>query len=796
MSDMSNLNPCGHLGLFDDHTVVRSAPTPSHRCYARRPPVAPGIDHQINYCLVGAHVGCPHYKGSSTASMSTGAAQSSRQRGKLRSGWGWVALALSAIIIVAFGVIVLSFGRDMLWPPADDSPIVQQLTPTAPIATATPQPTPTPSPLVSVAVQADNSTPTPPQLLRFITPTPLPGGQVWTISPESAGVGWWASNEGQRNHIGDSYLYSGDYQGQSYISAARFDLSRVARGAQIEQATLRLTGLRDDRFVADPLASWLVQIISGASFAEMTNADFLTAFSAPASITLPLVRADQLAAGETNTWELDAVVLDWLEQQLLDGEDAISVRVLPSPGNPDSLFAWDSGVGPQTADNPPQLILSVGPPPPTPPPLPTKPFLVATLTPVPQNVLTVVAQAATATTVADTVGTYTPVPYQVYTPTPFPENLATVQAVAIARGLLPVLLPTSAPANEATATADAGYATAVALTTGTFTPVPDSFVTPVLVLPSPPAENVATAAARVIAATVTAEAAAQSILPTPTLTPLPYNAVIAVYVYATATPGNVATAAAMAAQIDAEAQVNGTPTPLPWNAIIITSVPPTLAPITPSATPLPLIVSASNFTPTPTPAPTIVVPDVLPPELRNKIIFLSDRSGATESYFIDPANGQVSLITQSWVYPLARKLLTASPDGSRQAVVQGDANGVLQIQLYTPQYNTMRQITSLRGTSYDPTWSPTGNSIAFVSTDSGGDEIYTVDPEGQVVQRLTFNTWEWDKHPSWSPDGSQIVFFSNRDTGRRQIWVMNADGSNQRNLSNNDYNDWDPVWTR
>ena len=79
---------------------------------------------------------------------------------------------------------------------------------------------------------------------------------------------------------------------------------------------------------------------------------------------------------------------------------------------------------------------------------------------------------------------------------------------------------------------------------------------------------------------------------------------------------------------------------------------------------------------------------------------------------------------------------------------------------------------------------------------SGGDEIYTIRPDASELTRLTFNDWEWDKHPSWSPDGTKIAFWSNRDTARRQIWVMNADGSGQRNLSNSDYNDWDPVWVR
>jgi TolB protein len=244
-------------------------------------------------------------------------------------------------------------------------------------------------------------------------------------------------------------------------------------------------------------------------------------------------------------------------------------------------------------------------------------------------------------------------------------------------------------------------------------------------------------------------------------------------------------------QINDAILATGTPTPLPWNAIVIT-VAPTPAPPTP--TPIPLFIPEADLSPTPTPTPTGTPPSELPAEVRGNILFKSDRGGGEAVYMLDPATGAVTLITQSWVFDLAQERLPFSPDRANRALVRQDDNGKLQIFNESLQYGTIRKVTALGGDNYDPAWSPTGGWIAFVSTETGGDEIYRVDSEGAISQRLTFNTWEWDKHPSWSPDGSQIVFFSNRESGRRQLWIMGADGANQRNLSSNEFNDWDPIW--
>ncbi len=68
-----------------------------------------------------------------------------------------------------------------------------------------------------------------------------------------------------------------------------------------------------------------------------------------------------------------------------------------------------------------------------------------------------------------------------------------------------------------------------------------------------------------------------------------------------------------------------------------------------------------------------------------------------------------------------------------------------------------------------------GDLIAFNSDRDGDWEIFVMNPDGTEVRQLTDND-DRDWLPAWSPDGKRIAFASGRD-GDWEIFVMNADGT-------------------
>jgi serine/threonine protein kinase len=115
---------------------------------------------------------------------------------------------------------------------------------------------------------------------------------------------------------------------------------------------------------------------------------------------------------------------------------------------------------------------------------------------------------------------------------------------------------------------------------------------------------------------------------------------------------------------------------------------------------------------------------------------------------------------------------------------------------FTPTFTATLTPTSTLTLTPTITLTPIGGGsgkIALVSDRDGDSEIYVINADGSEQTNVTTSNGS-DYSPVWSPDGKKIAFVSERD-GNPEIYVMNPDGSEQINLSNNSQSDAWPAWS-
>jgi Tol biopolymer transport system component len=145
-----------------------------------------------------------------------------------------------------------------------------------------------------------------------------------------------------------------------------------------------------------------------------------------------------------------------------------------------------------------------------------------------------------------------------------------------------------------------------------------------------------------------------------------------------------------------------------------------------------------------------------------------------------------------------------SPDGRKILFEQFVGNPFREnklIDLYTinPDGSGKRKLARVRNESDHcacPVWSPDGTKIAYEAEGvRGRPDIYVMNTDGSDRRQLT-NHRARDENPDWSPDGTQIAFYSER-VGNAEIYVMNADGLQERRVTRDPwYNQavrWEPA---
>lgn len=174
----------------------------------------------------------------------------------------------------------------------------------------------------------------------------------------------------------------------------------------------------------------------------------------------------------------------------------------------------------------------------------------------------------------------------------------------------------------------------------------------------------------------------------------------------------------------------------------------------------------------------------------------------TEIFIKNMASGNIRQFTNSeggdrlpaWTYDDANIVFTSGRTGNYE-IFMADKEGKAFV-----------NITNNDALDIAPSCSPIDNRVAFISNRTGRHGLYILDPDKGTPKLLTSgldsdpsrqNEWDssgsWAYKTSWSPDGKSIVFTLPID-GDLEIFIIDIDGQNLKQITDNDDTDFSPHW--
>ena len=161
-----------------------------------------------------------------------------------------------------------------------------------------------------------------------------------------------------------------------------------------------------------------------------------------------------------------------------------------------------------------------------------------------------------------------------------------------------------------------------------------------------------------------------------------------------------------------------------------------------------------------------------------EIVYSSSTEGNPEIYRRTHPEGKATRLTFSGSIDVSPSW---SPNGY-EIVFISDRSGKPMLYVMDRDGSNLRRITYDGEYFGSPSWSPKGDRIVFSGMDEGNNmNIFTITPDGKDQVKLTTGSGS-NESPGFSPDGRKIVYMSTR-TGNAEIFMMDADGKNQKRIS-------------
>jgi Tol biopolymer transport system component/DNA-binding winged helix-turn-helix (wHTH) protein len=153
----------------------------------------------------------------------------------------------------------------------------------------------------------------------------------------------------------------------------------------------------------------------------------------------------------------------------------------------------------------------------------------------------------------------------------------------------------------------------------------------------------------------------------------------------------------------------------------------------------------------------------------NKVVFVKEGEPKTIYLANSDATGEV-------VLPISGGNMDWSPDGSQFVHQAKTAHNKSEIHLYTIATGENRKLADAGSMAADPSFSYDGTRIAFTAFHDGNAEIYVINADGTGMRRITDHP-AYDNFPVFSPDGTAVAFQSNRGNDRTEIYLQNLNNA-------------------